>query len=1440
ENRFIIGPDYNNPANSITNADLAACDNDTGSSCTDTDIGFTSNSGALTLTWGTNILRIKDADAKFAPGGNVTVNQFNQSAGEFNGGSGAIDLNNGSLLLSGGSFTSTSGILTIERDFTKTAGTFNANGGTLTFDGGGAFNSTLACGGATFNLVIFSKGYDQWLNSGSVTINAGCVIPLGDNPISSAGPLTNNGQVIVGAGTWKIMHPYGGCPTCGYIQNAGADITIAGTIIDVDGGGLKLNGGTITSTTLTALQVMGDLDNNGNVLPSGLSVTLNGSGGMSSALTCGSASFGSVTISKTSDGYGNVPSVTVNSGCVIPLGNDPVSRMGNLINYGSLVVGTGTWDVGPPSPAACPTCGYVQKAGGSLSFQGTNITATLGGLKFDGGTISAPNLTTIAIGGNLDNNGNVLSDGLNLNVIGAGGAMSSTLICGAVSFNLVTITKTQDGGGNGAGVTIGSDCVIPLGNSATTVATTLTNNGAVTLGTGTWTMRSPSTIWACDGCGYVQNAGASLTTLGTALDMDNGGMVLNGGTLSGGALTSIIVDGNFNNSGNVLPNGLNLTVTSWTVWGTTSSVLTCGTATFSSINISKDGTGATSFAGDCAATGNLTRTDGIVADSAAPYKVSMSGDFSMSTADAFGGPNLTLEFTGSNTQTFTQNAGTITDPVIINKDAGSVTLASSATVGSMTVTKGTLDQGASYSLTAAGVTIAALGAWTNNGSGNITLSGNVTNAGAVTINGSGADCGQSDISITAASPVAWSGEGTFSLSDVALTNQTADVAITVYSGTNVSGNSGSWSFYGCGGNLSQADYRWYENADAATPTNALAALNGPASVGSNESVRLRMNIKAGSEAMALGSEKFFLQYSTDTAGPWTNVTGLDAWWNPAWLARKKITLDNSAASGSLTDFPVEISLDSNRIDYAKTKIGGADLRFVDSDGSTTLDYEIEKWDSAGTSAVWVKIPVLDNSGSDYIWMYYNNPDAADGQDASGVWNSYASVYHMPDGATLSGADSVGNNNLTNSGVTAAAGIADGGGNFGGSAYMTKASPANLPLGSAGTVTAWIKPTAYADSNWNGVASWGSRGCSGTYLATVRNTGRLSFSTWCYDFLPDTGPAAALNNWNLAAWVLNGTSITTYLNGQQAGTGTLGTMPSIVSGPLNIGATDNPGRYFQGGIDEVTISPAVRSADWIKAEYLNMTGTMNSYGSEESFNGWSFRNNPAVADGSTLPSAILASSEVAETYQESSPSQLNPALVPANSEGEYDFSLNPARVPTGTYYFRVIIEGNSPLPAYLNYPEISVTVVSQSLSQGTYRWYENEDQLQPTTALGEENGAASLPSGDAVRLRMNIGTVADLQAGTERFKLQYATDTAGPWTDVGNSSWWDQSYLNRRKITFDNSASAENLTDFPVMVSLDSTTINYAKTHNNGSDIRFIDPDGTQLKYEIEKWDTSGT
>ena len=67
---------------------------------------------------------------------------------------------------------------------------------------------------------------------------------------------------------------------------------------------------------------------------------------------------------------------------------------------------------------------------------------------------------------------------------------------------------------------------------------------------------------------------------------------------------------------------------------------------------------------------------------------------------------------------------------------------------------------------------------------------------------------------------------------------------------------------------------------------------------------------------------------------------------------------------------------------------------------------------------------------------------------------------------------------------------------------------------------------------------------------------------------------------------------------------------------------------------------------------------------------------------------------------------------------------------------------------------------------------------------------------------------------------------------------------RLQLRFDNTAQAEDLIDFPVLVVLDVDRVDYGDFENgtggDGSDIRFVDTDTEQqLAHEIELWNTGG-
>jgi len=177
----------------------------------------------------------------------------------------------------------------------------------------------------------------------------------------------------------------------------------------------------------------------------------------------------------------------------------------------------------------------------------------------------------------------------------------------------------------------------------------------------------------------------------------------------------------------------------------------------------------------------------------------------------------------------------------------------------------------------------------------------------------------------------------------------------------------------------------------------------------------------------------------------------------------------------------------------------------------------------------------------------------------------------------------GNHGTLNNGATFGRGIASQGFDLDGIDDYVNRDTVSLPTGDVATVTAWVYPESYPDSTYNGIVSWGDRTLHDSFVLSVQNNGRPSFANWFNDFVPGSGPALNLNQWNFVAAVLDGTSITLYVNGVPV-SGTLPAPPNIVSKNLSIGTTDYPGRHFNGLIDEVAIYDIALSESKIQALY----------------------------------------------------------------------------------------------------------------------------------------------------------------------------------------------------------------------------------------------------------------
>lgn len=322
----------------------------------------------------------------------------------------------------------------------------------------------------------------------------------------------------------------------------------------------------------------------------------------------------------------------------------------------------------------------------------------------------------------------------------------------------------------------------------------------------------------------------------------------------------------------------------------------------------------------------------------------------------------------------------------------------------------------------------------------------------------------------------------------------------------------------------------------------------------------------------------------------------------AWPFSRKLSLNVPLAgiAADVTDFPVLIRLDSAGFDFALSN--GGDLRFAGPDGGH-LEYEIERWDPQTKHAeIWVKVDTL-RAGTPYdLTLYWGKLDAPNFSQGAAVFSTFAGVWHMGDAIGSGGkavfrdaspADAYAYGTLLTGDRRGAIGNS---GLFHGAQSLKAAAGPGMRPASALTLSAWFMATG-TDSGGGEIISLGNN-----YGLRVQSGGALEF--FAFDDSTWTAPTASIEKWKRIRWtganlvdskwhqvtgVLAGDSLHVYLDGSQKGSAAFpGKLAYVFGKDLVIGAHGNGETKFDfsGQIDEVEISAASRSRDWIKLAFEN--------------------------------------------------------------------------------------------------------------------------------------------------------------------------------------------------------------------------------------------------------------
>lgn len=308
-------------------------------------------------------------------------------------------------------------------------------------------------------------------------------------------------------------------------------------------------------------------------------------------------------------------------------------------------------------------------------------------------------------------------------------------------------------------------------------------------------------------------------------------------------------------------------------------------------------------------------------------------------------------------------------------------------------------------------------------------------------------------------------------------------------------------------------------------------------------------------------------------------------------------------AGTPTNLPLALVIASDAWLAAHARADAHDIAITLGDGTTELDYERVAWNNGtGALEVWLKDPAPESGDSYYI--YYGDADqAADRQDATGVWsNSYDAAWHLGEAdAVTTMVDSTGARDGTAKGAGEPAQVAGqvGYGQSFDSDYIdyTPSSP-----GSYICVEAWVNFASVPGADVHIVHSH-EDGVGARFDFYYNDGVELKF----YDVVLG---ASVVETWtpSTATWYYivgkyDGSTGRLYIDAIEVDTGAMSTAaasPDMAS----IGSHAVHGEYFPGSIDEVRISTVDRSANWITTCHNNQKspapgGTFwSALGSEE--------------------------------------------------------------------------------------------------------------------------------------------------------------------------------------------------------------------------------------------------
>jgi hypothetical protein len=326
--------------------------------------------------------------------------------------------------------------------------------------------------------------------------------------------------------------------------------------------------------------------------------------------------------------------------------------------------------------------------------------------------------------------------------------------------------------------------------------------------------------------------------------------------------------------------------------------------------------------------------------------------------------------------------------------------------------------------------------------------------------------------------------------------------------------------------------------------------------------------------------------------------------------KKRLNFTNAWNSENLVNFPVLVKLNSSRINYSST--GATDIRFYDSDGTTLLPKETERWNFSGDSYLWVKVPQINaNTNADYIYAYYGCSDV-NANDKYNVWDSnFKMVQHLGEtSGTHYDSTTYGANGTPYGGVVQGnlSGKINGGNVQDGEDDYVQISSGPVMLTGNFTLEAWAQYRGINTGGGNPQTVIGSTiDCGGPSITEDWSTLAFYIPIDSVSAIYPTTIANIKDKWTHFVYVKENNTIKAYVNGALNGSQTHNNISimNLTSSTWRIGyhgGCSGTVKPFNGTLDEIRISNISRTAGWVNATYLTEADGFIAYEGEQ-MGGW---------------------------------------------------------------------------------------------------------------------------------------------------------------------------------------------------------------------------------------------